>query len=77
MFGRISTRARACRLCGIFLQWIIENRCFKIRECARMVFFAEDDGGVRSGLARDMQIMGRNACMSVLICNLHIPRGNG
>ena len=28
-----------------FLQWIIENRCFKIRECARMVFFAEDDGG--------------------------------
>ena len=33
-----------------FLQWIIENRCFKIRECARMVFFAEDEGGVRSGL---------------------------
>ena len=29
-----------------FLQWIIENRCFKLRECARMVFFAEDEGGI-------------------------------
>ena len=28
-----------------FLQGIIENRCFEIRECARMVFFAGDDGG--------------------------------
>ena len=43
-----------------------------------MVFFAEDEGGtigVLTGLARDMQIMGCNACMGVLICNLHIPRG--
>ena len=44
-----------------------------------MVFFAEDEGGGTigelTGLARDMQIMGWNACMSVLICNLHIPRG--
>ena len=44
-----------------------------------MVFFAEDERGGTigelTGLARDMQIMGWNACMSVLICNLHIPRG--
>ena len=33
-----------------FLQWIIENRCLEIRECARMVFFTKDEGGVRSGL---------------------------
>ena len=46
-----------------------------------MVFFAEDEGGgtigVLTGLARDMQIMEWNACMNVLICNLHIPRGSG
>ena len=45
-----------------------------------MVFFAEDERGGTigelTGLARDMQIMGWNACMSVLICNLHIPRGD-
>ena len=29
----------------VFLQGIIEIRCLKIRECARMVFFAGDEGG--------------------------------
>ena len=45
-----------------------------------MVFFAEDEGGGTigelTGPPRDMQIIGWNACMSVLICNLHIPRGD-
>ena len=60
-----------------FLQGIPENRCLKIRECARMVFFAEDEGGYVPGRRLDMQIIGWNACMSVLICKLHIPRGDG
>ena len=72
--------ARVCTL-SYFLQEIIEICSLKIRECARMVFFAEDEGGgtiqVVTGPPGDMQIMGWNACMSVLICNLHIPRGNG
>ena len=68
--------ARGCTL-SYFLQGIIEICCLKIRECARMVFFAEDEGGYDTGLPDDVQKMGWNACVSVLLCNLHIPRGAG
>ena len=68
-------RARVSTL-WYFLQGMRENRCLKIRECARMVFFAEDDGGGITGPPDDVQIIGWNACMSVLICKLHIAKGS-
>ena len=37
-------RARVSTL-SYFLQGIIEIRCFKIRDGARMPFFARDEGG--------------------------------
>ena len=39
-------RARVSTLWYV-LQGIIENRCFKIRDGARMVLFDRDDGGGR------------------------------
>ena len=57
-----------------FLQGIIEICCLKIRECARMVFFAGDEGGTDTGSADDVQKTGWNACVSALLRNLHIPR---
>ena len=40
-------RARVSTL-SYFLQGIIEIRCFKIRDGARMVLFDRDDGGGRT-----------------------------
>ena len=68
------------RVCTVlyFLQGIIGLRCFKITECARMVFFLQGmTGGTDTGLADDVQKIGWNACVSALLCNLHIPRGSG
>ena len=45
-------RARVSTL-SYFLQGIIEIRCFKIRDGARMVLFDRDDGGGRTRLGWD------------------------
>ena len=79
MFGTIwldfDMSARVMTL-WYFLQGIIEICCFELRQCARMVFYARDEGRADTGSPDDMQKMGWNACVSALLCNLHIPRGN-
>ena len=54
-------RARVSTL-WYFLQGIIEIRRFKIRDGARMVFFARDEGGVEPGTGWDgMNSYGKRA----------------